>query len=135
MSVSFSLESLAERITGCLEEARFTLVAAVSGGVSSAGSFGTRLALLPTRYWRVTGFNSAGTMAAGFVSEGCRSPEPCCRDAGRGESRCADIPSNKPIAITPAKVAGRQNILSFVKIGGRKSLEIRTLRIGARGPA
>src|SRR6059058_749819 len=39
MSVSFSLESLAERITGCLEEARFTLLAAVGGGVSSAESF------------------------------------------------------------------------------------------------
>src|SRR6266436_4618836 len=111
MSVSFSVESLAERITGCLEEARFTLLA-VSGGVSSAG-----------------------TMAAGFVSEGCRSTERCCKDAGRGESRCADIPSNKPIAITPPKVAVRQNILSLVKIGWRKSLELRTLRMVERGTA
>src|SRR5436309_7863282 len=132
MSVSSLLESLAERITGCLEEARFTLLA-VSGGVSSAVSFGTRVALLPTRYWRVTGFNSAGTMAAGFVSEGCRSTERCCKDAGRGESRCADIPSNKPIAITPTKVAVRQNIFSLVKIEWCKSLELRTLRMVERG--
>src|SRR6059036_110865 len=33
MSVSFSVESLAERITGCLEEARFTLLAANGGGL------------------------------------------------------------------------------------------------------
>src|SRR5437016_13530727 len=74
-------------------------------------------------------------MAAGFVSEGCRSTERCCRDAGRGKSRCDDIPSNKPIAITPTKVAVRQNILSLVKIGWRKSLELRTLRMVERGTA
>src|SRR3989442_14463119 len=122
MSVSFSVESLAERITGCLEEARFTLLA-VSGGVSSAGSFGTRVALLPTRYWRVTGLNSAGTMAAGFVSEGCKSTESCCKDAGRGESRWADIPSNKPIAITPPKVTAAPNIFSLAKIVRAHNLE------------
>src|SRR6266568_8208121 len=134
MSVSFSVESRAVVITGCFEEASFTLLAA-AGGVVSAGSFGRRVALLTARDWRVTGFKSAGTMAAGFVSEGCRSPERCCKEAGRGESRCADIPSNKPIAITPAKVAVRQNILSLVKIGWRKSLELRTLRMVERGTA
>src|ERR1700756_2747929 len=133
MSASFSLESLAERITGCFEEARLTLLATAVGGAISAGSFGTRVALLPVREGRVTDFNSAGTMAAGSVSEGCRSPERCCKEAGRGESRCADIPSNKNNAITPARVAVRQNILSLVKIGWRKSLELRTLRLAECG--
>src|SRR2546427_4669066 len=84
----------------------------------------------------VTGVQTCALpISAGFVSEGCRSTERCCKDAGRGESRCADIPSNKPIAITPPKVAVRQNIFSLVKIGWCKSLELRTLRMVERGTA
>src|SRR5438477_8200060 len=124
MSVSSSPDPVAALITGCLEEARFTLLAVVAGGVvrESAG-FVARVALLLARGWRVTVLRSAGTIAAGLVCEGCRSTERCCRAAGSGESRCADIPSSKTNATTPASVAVAQNTFSFVRIGRRTSRE------------